>query len=308
MNPLGDALRWVEVDWDLAAKVGISLVVVLAFFLVRALVLLVLWRRVDKPRARFLVRRAVSYSLFFLLFLTLLFIWFEGLSGLPTYLGLLSAGLAIALKDPIANLMGWVYILSTRPFSVGDRVQIGQDIGDIIDIQAFRTVMLEVGRWVDADQGSGRILYVPNARVFTDTVANYHVGFPYLWHEIPVLLTFESDWKTAKRLFLQIVEELEGDTATEAERSFQEASKQFFINNRDYRPTVYTAVRESGILLTLRYLCDVRRRRQSEMAVWERILETVASTPGLSFAYPTRRLTNAGAALCQPEQPPPEGA
>lgn len=51
---------------------------------------------------------------------------FQGVSALSTYLGLLSAGLAIALQDPIVNLAGWLFILWRRPFDVGDRVQVGR--------------------------------------------------------------------------------------------------------------------------------------------------------------------------------------
>src|SRR3989449_7721139 len=33
--------------------------------------------------------------------------WFVGTSALTTYLGLVSAGLAIALKEPVSNVAGW---------------------------------------------------------------------------------------------------------------------------------------------------------------------------------------------------------
>src|SRR2546422_8331017 len=60
--------------------------------------------------------------------------WFVGTSALTTYLGLVSAGLAIALKEPVSNVAGWAFIIWRRPFEVGDRVQIGPHAGDVIDL------------------------------------------------------------------------------------------------------------------------------------------------------------------------------
>jgi small-conductance mechanosensitive channel len=74
-----------------------------------------------------------------------------------TYLGLVSAALVIALQDPITNFVGWVFIISRRPFEIEDRIQIGEDAGDVIDIRFFQFSLNEIGNWVDADQSTGRI-------------------------------------------------------------------------------------------------------------------------------------------------------
>ena len=117
-----------------------------------------------------------------------------------TFLGLVSAGIAIALKDPLVNMVGWLFILIRQPFKVGDRIQIGSAAGDVIDIRLFQFSINEIGNWVDADQSTGRIIHIPNGIVFTEPQANYTAGFQYIWHEISVLITFESDWKKAKQI------------------------------------------------------------------------------------------------------------
>ncbi len=65
--------------------------------------------------------------------------------------------------------------------------------------------MLEVGNWVHADQGTGRILHVPNGFVFKNTVANYDEAFGYIWNELEVTVTFESDWRKAKATLEEIL-------------------------------------------------------------------------------------------------------
>src|SRR5207247_865051 len=92
------------------------------------------------------------------------------------------------------------FILWRRPFEVGDRVQIGPHAGDVIDLGLFQFTLNEIGAWVNADQSTGRIIHVPNGKVFTDPVANYNKGFRYIWNEVPVVVTFESDWRKAKQI------------------------------------------------------------------------------------------------------------
>ena len=273
----------------LIAKGATTVVLLVLAFLIRIIALKIVWKRTDDAKVRFVARKTASYTVTVVVAIVLFSIWLEGLSGLPTYLGLLSAGLAIALKDPLANFVGWLHILGTKPFAVGDRVQIGPHVGDVIDIRVFRIVFLEVGNWISADQGTGRILYIPNSKVFSETVANYNIGFPYIWNEIPVLLTFESDWRLAKALLRQVVMEVAGSTSADAERSMKEASKTFLLTYRELGPTVFTSVRDSGVLLTIRYLCDPRKRRTSEETMWERVLTEFEAIPSIELAYPTQR-------------------
>jgi small-conductance mechanosensitive channel len=137
---------------------------------------------------------------------------------------------------------------------------------------------------------TGRVIYVPNGVVFTKPVANYSKGgFPFIWHEIPVLITFESDWKKAKKLLEEIAArhgELFIETAKKEESS---AAEKLFIQSSDMTPKVYTTVKESGVLLTLRYLCEPPSRREAEEAAWEDILDSFSRHKDIQFAYPTRR-------------------
>ncbi len=272
------------------ARILFSLVVIVLVWIVRRLVLRIALRRSEDPKLRYQWSKASAYVGFFLALVLVAQIWVEGLREVGTFLGLLSAGLAIALKDLLANLAGWGFILWRRPFELGDRIEISGHAGDVIDIRIFQFTMLEIGNWVDADQSTGRVIHIPNAQVFTSSTANYTAQFEYVWNEIAVLVTFESNWKKAKQILQRIAQEVAGDLTKEAEGAMRKAARKFLIHYRTLTPTVYTDVKDSGVNLTLRYLCLPRTRRSTGQAIWEAILEAFSAESDIDFAYPTQRL------------------
>jgi small-conductance mechanosensitive channel len=294
-----------HVSLETALKIVNTAAAVLFLWALRTLILRIVWSRIDDAAARYGWRKVTGYVAVAVGFLAIVRVWFIGFGSFATFAGLVSAGLAIALKDIVANLAGWVFLVWRRPFAVGDRIQIGEHRGDVIDIRAFQFSLMEVGNWVDADQSTGRVLHVPNGHVLTQTVANYSRGFPYIWNEIPVLITFESDWQRAKEILLDIVTNRPEALSERAEHALREASKKFFIRYPTLTPTVYTSVKASGVMLTLRYLCPPRRRRGTEQSIWEAILEAFAREPRIDLAYPTTRFFKR---IGEEQSPPREGA
>lgn len=246
-------------------------------------------RAVEGSAARFQMTRVLAYVLGGLAVFVIARLWFQGIAGVATYLGLLSAGVAIALQAPLTNVVGWLYILIRRPFRVGDRVQVGGQIGDVVDIRPLRFVMLEVGNWVHADQGTGRILHVPNGVVFKDTVANYDEAFGYIWNELEITVTFESNWRRAKKTLEGIVDRRAGELDGEVRKRVDEAAHILHIKFPKLTPIVWTTVVEYGVRLTMRYLCKPRARRSSASEIWEEVLDAFAELPDVAFAYPTTR-------------------
>jgi len=272
----------------LESKLFYSVLALLFFWVVRKLALVLLLRG-REVQVQYRVRKLVAYITWPLAFLVIGRIWFAGFEALSTYLGLLSAGLAIALQAPLVNLAGWAFILWRQPFKAGDRIQLGEHRGDVIDQRIFMFSLMEIGNWVDADQSTGRIIHIPNGKVFTEVLANYGQGFQYIWNEIPVLVTFESDWRKAKTLLLGIGERHGAPVSDTAQKKLREAAKKFMIFYSTLTPTVYTSVQDSGVLLTIRYLCDPRKRRGSGQEIWEAILDAFAQHDDIDFAYPTQR-------------------
>jgi len=270
-------------------RISASLVAILVLWAIRRIVLAVIWRQVDDVRVRYRWQKTTSYVVVPIGILIVGRIWFEGFSSIATFLGLVSAGIAIALKDLLVNLAGWAFILWRRPFEVGDRIQLGGHAGDVIDVRIFQFTLLEIGNWVGADQSTGRVIHVPNGKVLTDTLANYSKGFQYIWNELPILITFESNWQKAKDILAEISERHAAHVTGDAEERIKAVSRRFMIFYSTLTPTVYTSVADCGVLLTVRYLCEPRRRRSSAQAIWEDVLHAFGKCEDIDFAYPTYR-------------------
>lgn len=287
---MSDWLRELGVPAILQGRLFATLVTIALAILIRWLVIRAIHPRVEGPTAWYRARKTTTYIITGIALLVLARIWVAGFRDIATFLGLLSAGVAIALADVLKNLAGWVYIVLRRPFGVGDRIEVDGQAGDVIDIRLFRFSILEIRNWVDADQSTGRIMHLPNAKVFQSAIANFTQGFEYVWHELPVLITFESDWERGEELFRQVLDEQAPDVeAIGAVDRIRRAGRAFLIHYTHLTPTVYLSVRDSGVLLTGRVLVPVRTRRAVDQAIWKGLLRAFAAEPSVELAYPTVR-------------------
>ena len=286
--------QWIENNWHIApslqAKIFYSFIILLIIWVARLILLWVIRRRHFDTAVNYRWRKIIEYVTLIIGLLLIGRVWIYNIGSAATYLGLLSAGLAIALQDPITNFFGWIFIITRHPFEVGDRIGIGGDAGDVVDVRYFQFSIMEIGNWVNADQSTGRVLHVPNRKVFNETLANYTRGFEYIWNEIPVLITFESNRQKTMVLLQEIVEKHANDLVVKARESVRKASRTYMIYYENLTPIVYLSVEASGIMLTMRYLCDPRQRRGSAHRIWDDILAAFDAQDDIQLAYPTQRI------------------
>lgn len=281
---------FVEQFPGMAYQIAATFIVILTLWIVRLIAIRIINRNIDETKVRYKWRKNLTYVTSFLGLFIIGSIWSEGFKSFSTFLGLLSAGLAIALKDPVSDFAGWIFVLWRKPLDVGDRIQIGEVKGDVIDIRIFKFTVLEIGNWVHADQSTGRVVHVPNHKIFTDPLANYTSDFEFIWNEIQVLITFESDWKAAKKILQEIADEHLKDFVDHAERQVKRATKSYLIHYQYLTPIVYTDVKDSGVNLTIRHLTDPRKRRRIGQAIWEDVLDRFDEHDNIELAYPTMRI------------------
>jgi len=295
LGGLATAMLWTGPQTTaLLVRLVISLGSILVAYLIVALATRWLHKHIEDPASRIKFRKALVYALTAVVILVLLKIWvLRQQINYTTVFSILGAGLALALHQVIMCFTGWLVLLVHRYYDVGDRVQIGEVRGDVSDIGILHTTLVEIGEWVAADQSTGRLVTVPNSAIFAKSVFNYTRGFRYIWNEISILVTFESNWRKAQQMMLEVaqpgVEEIEKDFREQ----IKHISRKYMILYQHLTPIVYPSIRDCGVLLTLRYLTKPKERRGTEAALTAKILDAFAAEPDVEFAYPTTRFYDA---------------
>lgn len=266
-------------EW-LLSNLGISVnliysivMLVVLVFLKRSIVGIV--EKIRRETCQKYNTKKVIGSVFVVVYLFGLLVIWQDSSSFMSFLGLFTGGLAIAMKEFIMNMAGGLYILWAKPFNIGDRVELGTQVGDVIDVGLLQFSILEVGKRVLGEQSTGRIIHIPNMQIFSLPLANYEKGFRYIWNEMVIPLNLSSDWRLAKELIYPIASRQCEPIIEQAKKEIEQAGKKYLIYYSNLTPIIYTEIKENKINLTLRYLCEPRQSRMTEHVMWEEILKVM---------------------------------
>ena len=130
--------EFLSLNANITENIIYTIFALIIFIALRLITATIIRRNVEDEKKSYNFRKTFTYIYSGLFLFTLGSIWLNGMDSIGTFLGLTSAGLAIALHDTIANLAGFFFIEARKPFRVGDRVDINGVQGDVIDIRLFQ--------------------------------------------------------------------------------------------------------------------------------------------------------------------------
>ena len=249
-------------------------------------------KRLTNSKTRYGFRKAVSMILIVIAAAVLLRIWIPNPQALLVAYGVVAAGIAVALQDLVKNLAGGITIFLGGIYQVGNRIEINGTFGDVIDIGLFNTTLLEIRGWISADQATGRITTVPNGAVLNRPVQNYTKHHKYLWDELMVVVTPESDWGEAMRLLGEIGHEHTKEFVEAADKSLTRLERYYYVEGHILDPNVYIKPENSGYGLTLRYVVDAWKRRSTNSDIWGHLVRVFEEHPEIEIAPVTYAITS----------------
>jgi small-conductance mechanosensitive channel len=203
-------------------------------------------------------------------------------NSLTLFSGLVGAGVAIAVQPILLNVMGWISIVASRLYRIGDRVYMGDNawgaLGDVSDINLFFTRINELDRvsW----QETGGFVSVPNSIVLSKNVINYTTESPFIWDEISFRISHGSDYKLAQKLAEDSVKKIAGEKMKDAAKFLSLRKYKLKIKDIAEEPITYVSLEGGNVRVAVRYLVAARKKRQVEAQITESLLRGLNKNKG----------------------------
>lgn len=200
-------------------------------------------------------------------------IWESNIKNAMTLISFISAAITLSLKDYILNLFAGFYIKLYKPFKLEDRIEIKGQKGDVINLGSLFFELLEISDNY-GHQSTGVVSIIPNSIIFTETVKNMNKGFKYIWDEIKVQISLDSDVILAKKTLYKIINNIDviKNIPTKMKNELKNNTSYRMYYNK-YEPMIYTEVKDKHIELNIRFLINPKKARLVESYIWNEILK-----------------------------------
>lgn len=283
-----------------------TVIAFVAAFLVKLIATPVI-NRTKNPKDRYSRHKMVNTSLFLLVTVALVILWGRLFHNKGTFFGLIGAGLAIALREPLLSIAGRVAIFAGHMYGVGDRIEVNKISGDVIDVGMFYTRMMEIGNWITADQATGRIVQMPNSQIFGTPVYNYTQNFSYLWDQVDLPITYTSNLEAATRIMSDAGNEYSKEFLQRAQQDLEQMRHNYLVPAFELKPHVFVSFDSNYVTLTMRYIVDPHQRRGARSFLSSSMLAKIKERNDIQFGSTTSDITVHGS-LEEKDQVPSKAA
>ncbi len=223
------------------------------------------------------------------------------IGSIATFIGLITAGIAVALQNVIMAIAGYFFLIGKYGVSVGDRVQIGGVTGDVLDIGLIRLHLMELGSADTGRQPTGRVVVFSNAIVFQPGASFYKQlpGTNFAWHEVLLTLAPNTDYHVAEKRLMEAVESVYATYRPHIESQHQRMQDKLNISVALPAPQSRLHFTDSGLKMMIRFPLELEKAAEIDDEVTRKLLEALDKSPRL-------RLVGNGAPTIQPVEEPPQ--
>ncbi len=252
---------------------------------------------VDDTDRVFNIYRAINITGFIIAFFTVSLNYISNVEGLITFLGFVSAGIAIAMKDWFMNILGYFVIVLGGSIHTGDRIKITKDgaqyVGDVLEITLTRVAFLEdiTLTSVDHNRRTGRVIMFPNNFIFSSVILNYTFsGLKTVWDGIDIVVTFNSNHKKAIYLAKEIVRKYSKGYTDITRKQVNELRGKFHIRNFNPDPRVFSFIEPYGLKISSWYLTNSYSTLTLRSTISSEIVEAFNEAEDIWIAYPSQTI------------------
>ncbi|WP_186648891.1 mechanosensitive ion channel family protein [Fluviispira vulneris] len=216
----------------------------------------------------------VKNAFIVIIFFSLITIWSNELKTIALSFVAIAAALAIATKEFILCFVGGFYKWIAKPFSVGDRIEIGAFRGDVVDYKFLTTTLLEIGPTGQLSQYTGRTLVIPNSLYLTYSVSRESHNEKYVFHSFTVPIASTQDWRQCESLLLFAAKEITAPYLIEAKKFFNSKNNAFVLGPASIDPRISIILPSpERIDLVVRIPCPCMQTNRTQQAILRRYLD-----------------------------------
>jgi small-conductance mechanosensitive channel len=218
---------------------------------------------ITQERTRLLTLRVVThFAVRAVGLLMILLVLFGTPSQMPTLIGLAGAGagLTVALKDFITAFFGWFVLMGRNGIRVGDWVEINDVVGEVVEINLLRTILLETGNWADTGHPTGRKVAFVNSFAIVGHYFNFSTGGQWLWDEIEITVPSDQDPYPLIAAIQEMVAHETEAHAQAAEEEWKRASSSHHAQSVSATPAIDLRPTAAGIEVHVRYITQAHDR------------------------------------------------
>jgi small-conductance mechanosensitive channel len=251
----------------------LSLVIPLGAWIIYQILKRILKRQVKDVTHRHSLRALTRNVIFVTAIIMIILVWLRPQQNLTVVIGLAVVGIILASQSAISSFSGYLLIISSNIYGIGDRISINNVTGDVMDIGFMRTTIMEIGQWVKADQYTGRIVTISNKALYDNPVFNYTRNWGYLWDEIMIPVTYTSDWRRTADIMSDLGNKYTAQLQEDAEAKLTKLIDRFPLKQTKVEPSIYFVMTDNWIEITLRFVVDAQERRKVKAQLYRELLQ-----------------------------------
>lgn len=200
-------------------------------------------------------------------------------SQFATTIGIVGAGLTVALKDFIVAFFGWLVLMGRNGIRLGDWVEINGVSGEVTELGMFHTVLLETGNWSDSGRPTGRRVTFTNSFAIEGHYFNFSTSGQWLWDQLQVVVPLGRDPYPIVDAIAKQVAEVTAESAREAELEWQRAVPEQRGKVFSGTPGINVKPVVGGVEIAIRYITRANERFLVRAKLYQAAVDLLGEKP-----------------------------
>jgi len=263
------------------------IIIVLLSFLLGRVVERFLGETTPDHKRLLTLRTVIRFLLKTAALIAVLYVLFGAPEQMPTILGLVGAGLTVALQGFILGFCGWFILMGRNGIRVGDWVEINGVGGEVVEIGLLRTVLLETGSATGSGFPTGRQVAFVNSYAVSGHYFNFSTSGQWLWDELLVQVPAGEDSSAILDNILQMVTKETEKNARMAEQEWERVTHRYGVKSFSAAPSISLRPASLGVEIVVRYITRAQERYEVRSHLYQTVVEILHQKKTLPAEVPS---------------------